>query len=291
VDLQAVGPGAGAAGDGEALGAEAGGDVGVELAARAQLAVRVEGVVAVPVVDVEVDVVGVGLPRQDEAQRRAGGADAAGGGQALLDGGALAGLAGDPGGGDQAEVLAQDALAAGEAAAGVALGEADLEGGKGVLELAGADQRRRQQAVAAQVIGAIGDRAPVGVDGDRAAGAADALEALAGEAAQVGAAREEIDDRAVGAGGERAIAAGLVHVQPDAQADGGDGTHHRGPDDPRLAGLGDEIPREECSLRRMCSVGRTHGPEHAPSRLTVRACRGAGVAHVSAVADAFTPCA
>jgi hypothetical protein len=71
VRLQVVRPGPLALrlANGEALGAVAGGDVGVELSARREGALREERVAALRVGDVEVDVVGVGLPVEDEAQR------------------------------------------------------------------------------------------------------------------------------------------------------------------------------------------------------------------------------
>ena len=61
---------------------------------------------------------------------------------------------------------------------------------------------KAEQAVARRVIGPLLDRLAVAVDRQRQRGARprSALEPLAGEPAHVGAAGEEIDDRAVGAG-------------------------------------------------------------------------------------------
>src|SRR6185312_8006531 len=85
--LQVVGRRAprGRTADREALGAVAGRDVGVELAAGIQARLTVEGVPAARVVNVEVDVVGVGLPVEDEADRGPGLRRAAGAGQPLAD--------------------------------------------------------------------------------------------------------------------------------------------------------------------------------------------------------------
>src|SRR5512142_986060 len=87
----------------------------------------VEGVAAVPVVDVEVDVVGVGLPVEDEAERGAllGGAARARQPLADLDGARR--LDRGPGGGGQAQILAQDALDAAETPLRVALTGTDGE--------------------------------------------------------------------------------------------------------------------------------------------------------------------
>ena len=66
-------------------------------------------VAAAAVVDVEVDVVGVGLPVEDEAQRGAGVGDDVVAGQLLADRLLVDRLGGQPGGGDQAQVLVEDA--------------------------------------------------------------------------------------------------------------------------------------------------------------------------------------
>src|SRR5690606_7036855 len=62
VGLEGVGARARFPRDGETLGAVASGDVGVQLAAGAETTIAVVGMAAAPIVDVEVDIVGVGLP-------------------------------------------------------------------------------------------------------------------------------------------------------------------------------------------------------------------------------------
>ena len=211
--LEPVRPGALPLGtpDGEALGAVAGGDVGVELAAARELLARVVRVTAAGVPDVEVDVVGVGLPVQDEPKRRRrleGGARLA---QVRQDRVALAGLLLEPRGTDEPQVLAQDAIHAGEAAAGVLAQRAR----EGRVERAGgialAQPREGQETVARGVIGALRDRLAVRVDRQlKPRFTVDPLEALPGEPPKIGARAEEVHDRAVGARGPHAIAARLV---------------------------------------------------------------------------------
>src|SRR5207249_4596885 len=98
------------AADGEALGAVAGGHVRVERAAARELGVAVVGVVAAVVVDVEIDVVRVGLPVEDESDRRVLFERRPRLAQAREDRPAARWLALDPGCGDEAEILAQDAI-------------------------------------------------------------------------------------------------------------------------------------------------------------------------------------
>ena len=66
--------------------------------------------------------------------------------------------------------------------------------------------------MAGGVVGALGDGLLEGVDGELEPDGAEALEAGAGVAAQVGAVGEQVDDRAVGAGGLRRATGGLVDL-------------------------------------------------------------------------------
>ena len=131
---------------------------------------------------------------------------------------AALGLGAHPGGGEQAEVLAQDALDAAEAAVGVALLDARARAPR--RPRAGWPAREQREARAgggSRVIGALLDGLAVGVDRERQRRAPpQPLEALAGEAAQVGARREEIDDRAVGAGGRGAMSPAASSASPSA---------------------------------------------------------------------------
>ncbi|MET0286502.1 MAG: hypothetical protein ABW352_18615, partial [Polyangiales bacterium] len=145
----------------------------------------------------EVDVVGVGLPVQHEAQRGL-----------VLEAATLVrelardvlgerGLGLDPRGGGEAEVFTQDAVDAAEATVGVALLHAGEDGVEGLARLALLEQREAEQAMAGRVIRALRHGLAIGVDGERErALVLDALEALAREAAQVGAAGEQVDDGA-----------------------------------------------------------------------------------------------
>jgi hypothetical protein len=126
------GPAARRAVDGEALGAVAGGDVGVQLAARRQGAAAVEGVAAAGVADVEVDVVGVGLPVEDEAGRRPGRQRELAGGEGGDDGRAGGGRGRGVDRAEDRRVVAEDAEAAAVAVAAVRLIEAGDDGGEGV---------------------------------------------------------------------------------------------------------------------------------------------------------------
>jgi hypothetical protein len=119
VRLQAVREGVGRALDREALGTIAGGHVLVELATRGQLLVREEGVAALAVADVEVHVVRVGLPVEDEADRALGGDLRACFLDERLDLGAILRPAMDPGSGDEADVFREDSVHAAEAAVGI----------------------------------------------------------------------------------------------------------------------------------------------------------------------------
>jgi hypothetical protein len=171
--------------------------------------VGVPGALGGPVDDVEVDVVGVGLPREDEAQGGSGGHA----GAELFDGagdlGLLGAVGGEPGGGEQAGVLAEDAVDAGEAAARVGLLDADADRGEGVGVAAGLGEGEGEEAVAGGVVGALLDGLREGVDGELEADVAEALEAAADVATEVGARGEEVDDRTVGAGGRDVVAGGL----------------------------------------------------------------------------------
>ena len=207
-----VGEGAGGARDGEAFGAVAGGDVVVELAAGGELAGGVEGLLALAVDDVEVDVVGVGLPVEDEAERGGGGDGDAVLVELGLDGLLAGGVAGDADGGEDRRVLAEDAVDAAEAAAGVGLGEADEDRGEGLLVAAGAGEGVGEEAVAGGVVGALQGGLFEGVDGEGEAGGREALEAGAGVAAEVGAVGEQVDDRTVGASGLAGATGGLVDL-------------------------------------------------------------------------------
>ena len=135
----------------------------------------------------KVDVVGVGLPVEDEAQRRLGGhGDAVRREQAehrLL----RRRLGGDAHGGEDGDVLAEDAVDAGEAGPHRVLAEAGEHRVEGLGVATGAGERVRVQAVAGRVVGALGHGPGVGVDGELEAAGLQALEADAGEAAQVGA--------------------------------------------------------------------------------------------------------
>ncbi len=134
-------------------------------------------------------------------------ADAAGLAQAPHDLAAARPVGADPGRRDQAEVLAQDLGHAAEAALRVLARQTVLEGGERLLVLALPHQREGEQAVAGRVIGALLGGAGVGVGGQGQRGVAgQAIEPLAGEAAQVGALREQVDDRAVGARRPRRVA-------------------------------------------------------------------------------------
>ena len=161
---------------------------------------------ALAVADVEVDVVGVGLPGQHEAQRGLGLRPAAGLLQPLADVSGPGRLGARPGGGHQSQILGEDPAGPGEAALGITASGAGRQDIEGLGRAAGLDQREGQQAVAGGMIGPLGDRLTVAVDGQRQGSrAAHPFQPVAGEPAQVGPTREQIDQRAVGAGGQGQI--------------------------------------------------------------------------------------
>jgi hypothetical protein len=117
---------------------------------------------------VEVDVVRVGLPVQDEARRAAGGEPEVSlrelGHDLLL----LRRIGGRVCRADEARVLAEHALAAGEPTIRVLLVDAAKDRGERLGELAILDERVREEAVAGHVIRALLDGALVRVDHQRA---------------------------------------------------------------------------------------------------------------------------
>jgi hypothetical protein len=180
--------------DREALRTVAGGDVGVEPAARRQLLLAVVGVVLLAVVDVEVDVVGVCLPGEHEAQRPPRVERNAGALEPLEHLVAPVGLLVQPRRRDEPEILAQDLIDAGEATLRIAalrpFGDHVERLGDAVLP----HQREREQSMARRMIRPLRARLLVGVDGQRQAIFPEALETFAGEASQIGAAGKEIHD-------------------------------------------------------------------------------------------------
>ena len=72
-----------------------------------------------------------------------------------------------------------------------------------------AHQRVREQAMAVQVIRSLLDGFRVSIGGETAVVTREPIEPLACETAQVGARRKQIEDRTVGARGERQVTAGF----------------------------------------------------------------------------------
>ncbi len=134
----------------------------------------------------------------------------------------LVGLRRDVRRADHPGVVAEHAHPAGVAVVAIRLIDRHEDRGERVARPAGAHQRIGEQAMAGHVIGAVGDRAAIGVDdqvGRRGPGLRarrEAREPLAGEPPHVGAAGEQIDDRAVDPRGGRRAAAGLERIaEPD----------------------------------------------------------------------------
>jgi hypothetical protein len=99
--------------------------------------------------------------------------------------GALRGDRSHERGADHRGVLAEHAPAAAEAGLAIALAERGEDRGEGIGMLVRTDERVREQAMAGQVIRAIGDGAAERVDRERVR---ESRESFAGEPAQVGAA-------------------------------------------------------------------------------------------------------
>ena len=100
--------------------------------------------------------------------------------------------------GDEADVLLQDAIDTAEPTRRIRARGALLHRLEGVLVLPLREERVRVEAMARGVVGALFGRLRVRVDRERERlRARQAFEPLAGEAARVGAEREELEDRAV----------------------------------------------------------------------------------------------
>ena len=93
----------------------------------------------------------------------------------------------------------EHALAAEEATVGILLIDAGEDRRERAGVVAAADERVREQAMAGQVIGAIGDRAAIGVDRERARCGAERARAARRRTGAGRRGREQIDDRAVDA--------------------------------------------------------------------------------------------
>jgi len=143
----------------------------------------------------EVYVVRVGLPVQDEARRglRGEGERAL---RELLHHGVAVAPVGEVRRSDHAGVLAEHALGAAEPARGVRLIDAREDRVERARVVRGAFERVGEQAVTGDMIGPVCHGLAIGVDHE-VAGGAKALKPLTGEPAEVGAGREQIDDRAV----------------------------------------------------------------------------------------------
>ena len=103
-----------------------------------------------------------------------------------------------PGRREQAEVFPQDPVRAGETPSRIFLLDARFERLEGFLEAAGAQQGPGEEAVARGVVRPVQDGFLVGVDRQPEPRLAQPFETLAGQPPQVDAAREEVDERAVG---------------------------------------------------------------------------------------------
>src|SRR6185312_15315509 len=193
----------------EALGAIARGHVGEQLAAGWQGFRVVEGMPAGVVPDVEIDVVGVGFPGEGEAQRRLGfkvrlmSLEAVG---HLL---AAGWLGVQPCRREQAQILLQHPVDAGETAARIVLLDALLERLEGGLVAPGAQERPGEEPVPRGVVRPLGHGLPIGVDRQLATGITQPFEALSGQPPQIGAAGEEVNERSVRPGRRGRLAISL----------------------------------------------------------------------------------
>ncbi len=128
------------------------------------------------VADVQIDVVRVGLPVQQEAGRRLDDEGELALGQGLLDASAVAAVR-EVRGPDHAGVAREHERGTGEAIRRGALIDAGEDRRERARVVAVAEERVREQAVARELIRAIGDRAAVGVDREAAGGRPEALRA------------------------------------------------------------------------------------------------------------------